>query len=30
MSVVLTKNLKIGNFTVSFTDLNVPVAGLPI
>ena len=30
VSVVLTKNLKIGNFTVSFNDLSVPVAGLPI
>ena len=30
LSLVLTKNLKIGNFTVSFNDLSVPVAGLPI
>jgi hypothetical protein len=30
VSVVLTRNLKIGNFTVSFNDLSVPVAGLPI
>ena len=28
--VVITRNLKIGNFTVSFNDLSVPVAGLPI
>jgi RHS repeat-associated protein len=28
--VVVTRNLKIGNFTVSFNDLSVPVAGLPI
>lgn len=30
VTVVLTRNLKIGNFTVSFNDLSVPVAGLPI
>jgi RHS repeat-associated protein len=30
LSLVLTKNLKIGNFTVSFNDLSVPLAGLPI
>ncbi|MBZ5634919.1 MAG: hypothetical protein LAO55_17495 [Acidobacteriia bacterium] len=30
ISVELTKNQKIGNFTVSFNDLSVPVAGLPI
>ena len=30
INVVLTKNQKIGNFTVSFNDLSVPVAGLPI
>ena len=30
ISLVLTKNQKIGNFTVSFNDLSVPVAGLPI
>ncbi len=29
-SVLVDKNLKIGNFTVAFTDLSVPVAGLPI
>ena len=30
VNVVVTRNLKIGNFTVSFNDLTVPVAGLPI
>jgi RHS repeat-associated protein len=30
VSVVVTRNLKVGNFTVSFNDLTVPVAGLPI
>jgi RHS repeat-associated protein len=30
VTVVVTRNLKIGNFTVSFNDLSVPVAGLPI
>ena len=30
ISVVVTQNQKIGNFTVSFNDLSVPVAGLPI
>jgi hypothetical protein len=30
VTVVLTRNQKIGNFTVSFNDLSVPVAGLPI
>jgi RHS repeat-associated protein len=30
ISVVVTGNQKIGNFTVSFNDLTVPVAGLPI
>ncbi len=29
-SVVAEKNLKVGNFTVSFSDLSVPVAGIPI
>jgi len=26
----VSKNMKVGNFTMSFTDLTVPVAGLPI
>ena len=26
----VSKNMKVGNFTMTFTDLNVPVAGLPI
>src|ERR1019366_9554278 len=30
IEVVVTGNQKIGNFTVSFNDLTVPVAGLPI
>lgn len=30
VTVVLIKNAKVGNFTVSFNDLSVPVAGLPI
>jgi RHS repeat-associated protein len=30
ISVVVTKNQKIGNFTVSFIDLTVPTAGLPL
>src|SRR5262249_55078490 len=30
ISVVTTQNQKVGNFTVSFNDLTVPVAGLPI
>ena len=30
VSVVVTKNQKVGLFTVSFNDLSVPVAGLPI
>jgi RHS repeat-associated protein len=29
-TAVVKENLKVGNFTVSFTDLEVPVAGLPI
>ncbi len=28
--VVLDRNLKIGNFTVSFNDLTVPMAGIPL
>lgn len=30
VAVVLTKNQKIGNFTVSFNDLTVPLPGVPI
>ncbi|MGC4116149.1 MAG: PKD domain-containing protein [Myxococcales bacterium] len=30
IGVVVDKNLKVGNFTVAFTDLAVPVSGLPI
>ena len=30
ISVVVSRNLKVGIFTVSFNDLSVPVAGLPI
>jgi RHS repeat-associated protein len=30
ISTVLDKNLKVGNFTLSFTDSAVPVAGIPI
>ncbi len=30
VTVVVTRNLKIGNFTLSFNDLTLPVAGLPI
>jgi Domain of unknown function (DUF6531) len=30
ISVVVTGNQKVGNFTLSFNDLTVPVAGLPI
>ena len=30
ISVVVDRNLKVGLFTVSFNDLSVPVAGLPI
>src|SRR5207302_654883 len=30
VSIVLTKNQKIGNFTVSFKDLEVPLSGLAI
>ena len=30
LSAVVTGNQKIGNFTVSFSDLQTPVAGLPI
>jgi fibro-slime domain-containing protein/RHS repeat-associated protein len=30
VTAIVTGDLKIGNFTLSFTDLDVPVAGLPI
>jgi RHS repeat-associated protein len=30
INVVVARNQKVGNFTVSFTDLTVPMAGLPI
>src|SRR4030095_15557096 len=30
LSVIVEKNLKVGNFTVSFTDLSIPVAGVPM
>jgi len=30
VSVIVEKNLKVGNFTVSFTDLSIPVAGVPM
>jgi RHS repeat-associated protein len=29
-TVVIDRNMKIGNFTLSFTDLTIPVAGIPI
>jgi RHS repeat-associated protein len=29
-NVAVTRNLKIGNFSLAFTDLSVPVAGIPI
>jgi YD repeat-containing protein len=29
-SVIVNGNMKVGNFTLAFSDLNVPVAGLPI
>jgi RHS repeat-associated protein/uncharacterized repeat protein (TIGR01451 family) len=28
--VVVTRNLKVGNFTISFNDLTIPVSGIPI
>jgi RHS repeat-associated protein len=30
VSVIVERNLKIGNFNVSFTDLSIPVAGVPM
>ncbi len=30
VNVVLTRNAKVGNFTLSFLDLNVPVLGIPL
>jgi RHS repeat-associated protein len=30
VSVVVARQMKVGNFTVSFNDLSVPVAGIPI
>jgi RHS repeat-associated protein len=30
ISVVVDKNLKVGNFTVSFVDMSIPLAGMPI
>ncbi|HXM51466.1 MAG TPA: PKD domain-containing protein [Pyrinomonadaceae bacterium] len=30
VSVIVERNLKVGNFTVSFSDLNIPVAGVPM
>ncbi len=30
ISVIVERNLKVGNFTVSFTDLSIPVAGVPM
>jgi len=30
VNVVVTRNVKIGNFTLSFMDLSIPVAGIPI
>ncbi len=30
LAVVVERNLKVGNFTVSFSDLNIPVAGVPM
>jgi RHS repeat-associated protein len=29
-NIMVTGNQKVGNFTLSFTDLNVPVAGIPM
>ena len=30
IAVIVERNLKVGNFTVSFTDLNIPVSGIPV
>jgi RHS repeat-associated protein len=30
ISLIVERNLKIGNFSVSFSDLNIPVAGVPM
>jgi RHS repeat-associated protein len=30
VDVLVTRNVKVGNFTLAFTDLNIPVAGIPI
>ncbi|MBZ5579588.1 MAG: DUF6531 domain-containing protein [Acidobacteriia bacterium] len=30
VDVVITRKLKVGNFTLSFLDMNIPVAGIPI
>ena len=30
IAVIVERNLKVGNFTVSFSDLNIPVAGVPM
>jgi len=30
VNVVITRNTKVGNFTLSFNDLTIPVAGIPI
>lgn len=30
VNVVVTRNAKVGNFTLSFNDLTIPVAGIPI
>jgi RHS repeat-associated protein len=30
VSVIVEGNLKVGNFTISFTDLSLPVAGVPL
>ncbi len=29
-AVIIERNFKVGNFTVSFSDLNIPVAGVPM
>nr|MBA2702657.1 PKD domain-containing protein [Blastocatellia bacterium] len=29
-AVIVEQNLKVGNFTVSFSDLNIPLAGVPL